>query len=251
VYVTYSRQDATRHDDLAGPHRGFVDVFNFDGSPGLPGKAVRLISHGVLDSPWGLAIAPPGFAGLSAPGGDPVLLVGNFGDGLIHAFDATTPGPGVGQLTDPDGEPIRIDGLWALKVGNGGMGGSSNTVYFTAGPFGESHGLFGSLTSVAAGSPEGMAEAQMVIAALDVVQIDLNTLIADIGSGASKGTILQDIKTLRADEVQFLQIQHEFLEDVRDDAAAAANAGAAKAGQDLDDLDNLFADLGRFGRDMD
>lgn len=142
VYVSYARQDALRHDDAAGPHRGFVDVFNLDGSPGLPGGSVRLVTRGPLDSPWGMAIAPQGFAGLSA-GGDPVLLVGNFGDGLIHAFDAST-GAELGQLNDPDGEPIQIDGLWALKVGNGGNGGDPNTVYFTAGPFGESHGLFGS-----------------------------------------------------------------------------------------------------------
>src|SRR5262245_11009020 len=66
VYVSYARQDAFRHDDAAGPHRGFVDVFNLDGTPGLPGVNVRLITRGPLDSPWGLAIAPLGFAGLSA-----------------------------------------------------------------------------------------------------------------------------------------------------------------------------------------
>jgi uncharacterized protein (TIGR03118 family) len=93
IYVDYARQDSTRHDDLAGPHRGFVDVFNPDGSPGLTKGRVRLISRGPLDSPWGLAIAPQGFAGLSAPSNDPVLLVGNFGNGLIHAFDADTGNP--------------------------------------------------------------------------------------------------------------------------------------------------------------
>src|SRR5262249_56395288 len=78
LYVTYARQDAAAHDDAAGPHRGFVDVFNLDGSPGLPDGAVRLVSRGPLDSPWGLAIAPEGFAGISDPGNGPVLLVGNF-----------------------------------------------------------------------------------------------------------------------------------------------------------------------------
>src|SRR5207237_3333735 len=84
VYVTYARQDKDKHDDAAGPHRGFVDVFNLDGTPGLAHGNARLISGGPLDSPWGQAIAPQGFGGLSAPGGDPVLLVGNFGDGRIH-----------------------------------------------------------------------------------------------------------------------------------------------------------------------
>src|SRR5262249_43730378 len=171
VYVSYARQDAFGHDDAAGPHRGFVDVFNLDGTPGLPGGAVRLVSRGPLDSPWGLAIAPEGFAGISDPGNGPVLLVGNFGDGLINAFDATT-GSGLGQLDAPDGEPIQIDGLWALKVGNGGSGGDAGTVYFTAGPFEESHGLFGSLATAAPGSPEGPAEAQWVQANVDVVQLD-------------------------------------------------------------------------------
>ena len=219
LYVSYAVQNATRHDDLAGPHRGFVDVFNFDGSPGLPGKAVRLISHGVLDSPWGLAIAPPGFAGLSAPGGDPVLLVGNFGDGLIHAFDATTPGPGVGQLTDPDGEPIRIDGLWALKVGNGGMGGSSNTVYFTAGPFGESHGLFGSLATATPGSPEGTAESQWVQANADVVQRDAQQLVTDTSGGAPVATIKQDNQTLATDTHALVHAEEAFTDDTVSDSA--------------------------------
>ncbi len=99
------------------------------------------------------------------------MLIGNFGNGLINAFDAITGAP-LGQLRDPDGEPIQIDGLWALKVGNGGSGGTTNTVYFTAGPFGESHGLFGSLATAAPGSPEGPAEAQWVQANADVVQLD-------------------------------------------------------------------------------
>ena len=114
VYVTYARQDAARHDDLAGPHRGFVDVFNLDGTPGLPGNAVRLVSRGPLDSPWGLAIAPQGFAGVNA--GQPTRCCwwATSATGLINAFDATT-GSLLGQLKDPDGEPIQIDGLWALQ----------------------------------------------------------------------------------------------------------------------------------------
>src|SRR5262249_23385918 len=176
VYVTYARQNDTGHDDAAGPHRGFVDVFNLDGTPGLPGNTVRLITRGPLNSPWGLAIAPAGFAGL--PSNDPVLLVGNFGNGRINAFDATT-GSRIRLLTDPDGEPIRIDGLWALKVGNGGNGGAQDTVYFTAGILGERDGLFGSLSTVAPGSPEGPAEAQWVQANVDIVQLDQIRLIND------------------------------------------------------------------------
>jgi uncharacterized protein (TIGR03118 family) len=219
VYVTYARQNATSHDDLAGPHRGFVDVFNLDGTPGLPGNAMRLVSRGPLDSPWGLAIAPQGFAGLSTPNNDPVLLVGNFGDGFINAFDSVTGSP-VGQLKDPDGEPIQIDGLWALKVGNGGAGGAVDTVYFTAGPFEESHGLFGSLTTAAAGSAEGPAEAQWVQANADVVQLDLQRLAQDESSGASVATIKQDIQTLHTDSHAQASAERAFAHDTVEDAAS-------------------------------
>jgi len=217
IFVTYARQDATRHDDLAGPHRGFVDVFNLDGSPGLPGGRVRLISRGPLDSPWGLAIAPQGFAGFTAPNGDPTLLVGNFGDGRINAFDAATGSP-LGELRDPDGEPIQIDHLWALRFGNGGSGGAANTLYFTAGLFAERHGLLGSLQTVIAGSPEGQAEAQSVQAALDVVQLDLQQLVKDSGSGAPAATINQDIATLKADTDTLRTEERALGHDTKQDA---------------------------------
>ena len=206
VYVTYARQDAARHDDAAGPGRGFVDVFNLDGTPGLPGGRVRLISRGPLDSPWGLAIAPQGFGGISAPGGDPVLLAGNFGDGLMHAFDAAT-GAALGELKNSHGAAIQVDGLWALQVGNGGKGGVASAVYFTAGPFGESHGLFGSLTTAAPGSAAGPAEGQWVQAILDVVQLDLQRLNQDRSSGAGAATIEQDARTLNADFAQLARAE--------------------------------------------
>jgi uncharacterized protein (TIGR03118 family) len=216
VYVTYARQDASKHDDAGGLHRGFVDVFNLNGTPALAHGSARLISGGPLDSPWGQAIAPQGFGGLSAPGGDPVLLVGNFGDGHVHAFDAAT-GYWLGSVKDPDGEPIQIDKLWALQVGNGGNGGLTTSVYFTAGPFGESHGLFGSLTTAAPGSPEGPAEAQWVQANVDVVQLDLQQLSHDISSGAPLATIDQDNATLRADFAGLQAAQRAFRADARAD----------------------------------
>ncbi len=212
VYVTYARQNATKHDDASGPHRGFVDVYNLDGTPGLPGGQSRLISRGALDSPWGLAIAPAGFAGLSAPGGDPVLLVGNFGNGRIHAYDASN-GTWLGSLKDPDGEPVQIDGLWALRVGNGGSGGLASAVYFSAGPFGETHGMFGSLTTAAPGSAEGPAEEQWVQANLDVVQSDAQRLSADESSGAPAATIRSDVQTLNADTRDLVLAEQQFAAD--------------------------------------
>jgi uncharacterized protein (TIGR03118 family) len=216
VYVSYARQNSSKHDDVAGPHRGFVDVFNLDGTPGLPGKAKRLISRGPLDSPWGLAIAPQGFAGLKAPHNHPVLLSGNFGNGLINAFDATT-GSQLGRLTDPDGEPIQIDGLWALKVGNDGAGGKSDAVYFTAGPFEEMHGLFGSLTTVAAASPEGPAESQWVQANADVVQLDAQQLVKDSSSGAPAATITQDSQTFEGASLALARAARVLADDTRAD----------------------------------
>jgi uncharacterized protein (TIGR03118 family) len=212
VYVTYALQDAAKHDDVAGAHHGFVDVFNLDGTPGLSGGRVRLVSGGALDSPWGLAIAPTGFAGLNDPRNNPVLLVGNFGNGLINAFDSITGAP-LGQLRGPDGEPIQIDGLWALKVGNGGSGGATNTVYFTAGPFGESHGLFGSLTTAVPGSPEGPAEAQWAQANADVVQLDAQQLVKDTSASAPASTIKQDIENLDAATRQLLLAERALAQD--------------------------------------
>jgi uncharacterized protein (TIGR03118 family) len=96
---------------------------------------------GALDSPWGLQIAPTSFGSF---GGD--LLVGNFGNGMINAYNPTT-GAFMGMLDGTNGSPLMIDGLWGLTIGNGSpVGGSLNTLFFTAGPDEESHGLFGALT---------------------------------------------------------------------------------------------------------
>jgi uncharacterized protein (TIGR03118 family) len=212
LYVTYAKQDPSKHDDAPGPHRGFVDVFNLNGTPGLPGGQVRLVTRGALDSPWGLAIAPTGFAGLTAPGGDPVLLVGNFGDGFIHAYDATN-GAWLGSLKGPDGAPIDISGLWALRVGNGGSGGLANTVYFTSGPFNQTHGIFGALTTAAPGSAEGPAEQQWVQANLDVVQADVQQVSTDRSSGASAATIAADVQQLNADTRNLVLAEQQFAAD--------------------------------------
>lgn len=134
VYVAYAKQDADREDEVAGHGLGRVDVFSLDGR-----LLRRLDRHGDLDAPWGLTIAPDGFGELS---GD--LLVGNFGDGRIHAYDATTLAPR-GTVRDQRNEPVSIDGLWALLPGNGVEGGTDEVI-FTAGPDDESHGLLGTLS---------------------------------------------------------------------------------------------------------
>jgi uncharacterized protein (TIGR03118 family) len=138
IYVTYALQDSAKHDDDPGAGHGFVDAFDAQGN--LIG---RVATMGTLNSPWGLAIAPASFTGFA---GD--LLVGNFGDGTINVFNADPATPGfLGQLSGADGKPIDIDGLWALFPGNDGSGGSSQDIYFSAGPNGEMDGLFGVLES--------------------------------------------------------------------------------------------------------
>jgi uncharacterized protein (TIGR03118 family) len=135
LYVTFALQNAAKHDDTPGPGNGYVDVFNPNGT-----LVTQLISRGALNAPWGLAVAPAGFGALS---GD--LLVGNFGDGKVNAYNLST-GAFVGTLSTASGSPLVIDGLWALIFGNGGSAGSTGTLYFTAGPNNESHGLFGTIT---------------------------------------------------------------------------------------------------------
>ena len=244
LYVTYAKQDDTKHDDVAGRGKGFVDVYNLDGSPGLANGKVRLISRGPLNAPWGLAIAPPGFAGISAPANDPVLLVGNFGDGFINAIDATN-GTFLTKVKDPDGEPIQIDGLWALKVGNGGAGGLMNTVYFTAGIDHEMHGLFGALSTAAPGTPEGPAEEQRVTAARDVVQLDRQQLAMDIKNGADRATIRQDVEQLETDLADLFRVQRALQRDARQDGAGSSNGRGRSAPaheHDREDaLDAIFA----------
>ncbi len=137
LYVTYAKQDASKHDDVGGAGNGYVDVFNTDGV-----LQKRLVSQGPLNSPWGLAIAPANFGPFSND-----LLVGNFRDGTVNAFDPTA-GTFEGTLSDANGNPIVINYVWALMFGNGGQGGSTNTLYFTAGLNNEQDGLFGSLSTV-------------------------------------------------------------------------------------------------------
>jgi len=113
--------------------------------------------------------------------------------------------------------PGRIDGLWALKVGNNGSGGNSNTVYFTAGPFGETHGLFGSLTTVTAGSPEGPAESQWVQAHADVVQLGAQQLVKDSASGEPEATIMQDTQTFESASHALVRAARALADDTRND----------------------------------
>ena len=126
LFVTFAAQNSVKHDDIAAPGAGFVDVFDTEGN-----FMERLVTGGTLNSPWGLAEVPSKFGGLAPE----TLLVGNFGDGHISAFDIKTKTL-LGQLFHRTGQPLQFDGLWSLLFVEGRL-------YFTAGINGEADGLFG------------------------------------------------------------------------------------------------------------
>ena len=143
LYVTYAKQDRDAEDDVAGDGFGFVNVFNADGE-----LIRRFAARGRLNSPWGLALAPVDFGRFSN-----ALLVGNFGDGRINAFDPAS-GQWLGALRMANGKLVEIDGLWGLQFGNGLMNQPVNTLFFAAGPGDEEHGLYGRI-DVAPGKAQG------------------------------------------------------------------------------------------------
>ncbi len=136
VFVSYAQQDADAEDEVAGQGKGFVDAYDTAGN-----LLQRVAQHGQLNAPWGLALAPSTFGRFA---GD--LLVGNFGDGQINAY-AEHNGHFTHQseLRDGSGKSLSIDGLWALEFGQGGNNGPAGTLFFTAGPDDETHGLFGQI----------------------------------------------------------------------------------------------------------
>ena len=139
IFVTYAQQGPEATDEVAGQGRGFVDVYDTSGA-----LLARVGQHGQLNAPWGIAVAPASFGRF---GGD--VLVGNFGDGQINAYEEQANGrfEHRGELHASGGGTLSIDGLWALQFGLGGRSGPADTLFFTAGPDDESHGLFGSITA--------------------------------------------------------------------------------------------------------
>jgi uncharacterized protein (TIGR03118 family) len=143
IFVTYAKQDAAKHDDVPGNGFGYVDQYTPDGQ-----LVARVASGGRRNAPpnapWGLALAPSSFGVFS---GD--ILVGNFGNGRVSAYKDLGGGKWVfkGQLRHGDQSIVAIDGLWAIAFGNGAAAGPTTTLYFAAGPGGEEHGLFGSVTA--------------------------------------------------------------------------------------------------------
>lgn len=129
LYVAFAKRAKHSIDELHGKGLGYIDVFDLGGN-----LLTHLVANGNLNAPWGMAIAPSSFGEFSG-----ALLVGNFGDGRINAYDPAT-GDFLGTLSNKKGKPIKIDGLWALDAGPGHA-----AVQFSAGPDDETHGLIGAI----------------------------------------------------------------------------------------------------------
>jgi len=135
AYAQFDEESDEGQEQVLGAGLGHVVEYNEDGT-----LVKDFTDHGLLNNPWGMAVAPASF-GLFAND----LLVANFGDGTITAFDLKT-GDFAGYLRDADTKIIAIDGIWGLAFGNGVSLGDADALYFTAGPHGEDDGLFGRLT---------------------------------------------------------------------------------------------------------
>jgi uncharacterized protein (TIGR03118 family) len=138
VFVTYAKQVAGSDDEAHGPGLGVVDVYDPNGV-----LLDRIATHGGLNAPWGIALAPAGFGPFSGS-----LLVGNFGDGRINAYSPTSH-RWLGQLRGQNGRTIQIDGLWGLAFGNGFANQPVNALFYAAGPGDEAHGLYGRIDAPA------------------------------------------------------------------------------------------------------
>lgn len=137
LFVTYAKQDAARHDDVAGDGLGFVEIF----TPG--GRHISHLQHGPwFNAPWGVVWTTRDFGEFSN-----AILVGNFGSGWVAAFNGFTY-KFMGFLKNPDDSVLTIDGLWSITFANDGTAGRANTLYFTAGINNEADGLFGTITPV-------------------------------------------------------------------------------------------------------
>jgi uncharacterized protein (TIGR03118 family) len=225
LYVTYAMQNAAKHDDVAGPGNGYIDVFDTSGN-----LLRRLVSKGALNSPWGLALAPANFGTFSND-----LIVGNFGDGLINAFDPTT-GASLGQVQDSRGNAIHVDGLWGLSFGNGANAGPTNTLFFTAGINSERDGLFGSLSPTVTGTPNDRFVDQVYQNLLNrqADPMGLAFWSNQLNQGATRSQIVLGIESSTESlQVQVQQVYQQFLHRAADPAGLSFWVGALQSGQTL------------------
>jgi uncharacterized protein (TIGR03118 family) len=139
IYVTFAKQDGTKHNAVTGAGNGLIDTFNlstgtftrFASGSNAGGKLTG------IDTPWGIALAPASYGTHANQ-----LLIANHGNGTIMAF--STSGTSSGLLGSGKTSYV-INGLWGLAFGNGSGAGVPGTLYYTAGSNGGSHGLLGSI----------------------------------------------------------------------------------------------------------
>ncbi|NVI03908.1 TIGR03118 family protein [Paraburkholderia youngii] len=151
LFVTYAMQDAAKHDDVPGAGLGMVDVYDTAGN-----LKQRFATGGPLNAPWGIAQAPASFGSMSG-----AIIIGNFGDGMINAFNASS-GQSMGPISGPNNSPIVEHGIWGIAFGNDLSNQPSSTLFFAAGPNAEADGVYG--------------------------RIDLNTATSSSGTGTGTGT---------------------------------------------------------------
>src|SRR3984893_15363622 len=171
IYVTYAMQDAAKHDPVPAVGSGIVDVFDVNGN-----FIKTFVSGGTLNAPWAVVATPATFGTFSN-----AILVGNFGDGTINAFDTT--GKFLGQLTDTSNHMIVNPGLWGIVFGQGGTG-DPNTLYFTAGGSNQTSGLFATIVPAAA---VGSADFSLTLSAQSATVTPGQSTTLTVGASAVGG----------------------------------------------------------------
>jgi uncharacterized protein (TIGR03118 family) len=227
LYVTYALQDTAKHDDVAGPGNGFIDVFDTSGN-----LLHRLVSGGNLNSPWGLALAPANFGIFSND-----LIVGNFGDGLINVYDPTS-GTYIGQVQDFNGKAVHIDGLWGLSFGNGVS--PTNTLFFTAGINGERDGLSGSLIPSITGTPNERFVDQVYQQLLNrqAEAMGLAYWANQLDQGATRTQIVQGIESSTEALTDAVQKAYQlYLHRAADPMGLSYWVGVLQSGETLEQVD--------------
>jgi len=195
LVVAYAKQDGTGTEEVTGAGEGIINTFDLNGA-----LLKHLVARGAqLDAPWGIAVAPANFGTLSN-----ALLIGNFGDGRINGFDAST-GTFIHAVSNAAGAPITAAGLWGLWFGNGGRNQPTNTLYLAAGINGEVNGLYARIdlgaTAPDIAAPTGVAITAPAAASTVSGAVNIAANAADnIGVASVKfqvrvGTTTTDIST--------------------------------------------------------
>jgi uncharacterized protein (TIGR03118 family) len=176
VFVTYAEIDSASGRVVTGASQGFVSLFDQEGN-----FVQRFASNGPLNAPWGIVRASANFGPFSN-----AILIGNFGDGAINAFDPT--GNFLGSVQDARGATIENPGLWSLAFRTDGLG-NPNALYFTAGVGNQQHGLLGAITvDPVSGPPDFNLSASPTSATIPIGQSANFTLTA-LPTGGFSGSV--------------------------------------------------------------